>query len=141
MGCSSSKTLKASTAKPGRKQLKTNMSMGTLAKRTKLREDVKTKTAGVKLSKANSLWLHVGDEVAKGTFSDWDKYELKGSEEPDYFSSYDQSDTGDYAQFMKQEEFTCDKEIVWPPETMAQLDADKTARGDIFRDAKDYGDS
>ena len=24
---------------------------------------------------------------------------------------------------------------------MAQLDADKTARGDIFRDAKDYGDS
>lgn len=35
MGCSSSKTLKASTAKPGRKQLKTNMSMGTLAKRVR----------------------------------------------------------------------------------------------------------
>ena len=82
--------------------------------------------------------------MQKGTFADWDQYELQGQEEPDYFAKYDSiggAGADNYGSFMTQEEFTCDEEVVWSTENLAQLHNDKTARGDIFRDAKAYGDS
>ena len=93
-------------------------------------------------TKAAKMWRRIKEDVSCGVFSHWDDIEMPMDESQplfDYFDNFD-DDEHDYGNFLQADHGRCMKEMVWSEKVLTKLANDKTARGDILRDAKEYGE-
>jgi len=114
--------------------------------------------AARKAQKAQTLrgstknWAKLSAAVTSGLYTAWDAYELpvEGADE-DYFETFD-DDQDDYKMFLgthtdaegnknKTNYAEANEVVEWSPALLECLRKDKSARGQILRDAKAYGDT
>ena len=94
------------------------------------------------MTKAQKAWQNVREAVVLRDYHEWDDVELQFEDEalPDYFEKFDDVQD-DYGTFMAGDVAECAHEVAWSEAILAKLAKDKTARGEILRDAKAFGDS
>lgn len=96
-------------------------------------------------------WKKLSAAVTSGWYKEWEKYDLVfEGESEDYFEKFDE-DQDDYKMFLKDHldadgkktrtDYAEANDVVnWSESLLEKLAKDKTARGQILRDAKAYGD-
>lgn len=112
---------------------------------TAAKYDEKRKAAS---SESMKRWIRLQGAVHSQAYAAWDNIDLpieseSDKDDDDDDSLYDTFDEeqSDYGIFLKEDYAKCDTAVVWNDKLLAKLEKDKSARGDILRDAKAYGDT